>query len=93
VKVDPSDFATCVRFGEATTPVTLAKRIAVAGCYECPFNYDGIDCKIAMAHPDVPDGHGLSITENRNRSDVPEGGRPDWCPLELGAVTVEVDRG
>ena len=28
----------------------------------------------------------------RDRTDVAEGGRPDWCPLELGPVTVEVEK-
>ena len=64
------------------------KVIKVKSCDGCPFNYDGIDCKA-----NEPTGYLLQITENRDRTDVPEGSRPDWCPLELGPVTVEVERG
>jgi len=82
VKVDPSDFATSVTEGVACTTVTVARRIAVKACDGCPFLDYGSDtyangCNLS------PPGETASWRTDR---------RPDWGPLELGAVTVEVDR-
>lgn len=62
------------------------KIVKVRSCDGCPFESDGDGRPFCNAHPNGPP------TEPRYH-DAKWMARPDRCPLELGPVTVEVDRG
>lgn len=63
-------------------------KIKVAVCSECPFNYDTLECR---ARPESAQQY--SPDEHADGSDCNQfAGRPDWCPLDKGVVTVEAQR-
>ena len=70
------------------------KVIKVKACGGCPFvsfddaPSDAVCCGLSADE----DGDLPMISEDRDYRPVESIPRPDWCPLELGAVTVEVDR-
>lgn len=65
----------------------------VTSCGDCPFNADSVSC-MAVEYPQQNTLVG-SILRKRNRDgsrfdEITE--RPDWCPLNAGPVTVDLDR-
>lgn len=76
--------------GDATGPVKIGftegkKVVKVRSCDGCPFRDDEELASTCRQES------GRVIEFYGQRLRAPD--RPDWCPLELGPVVVEVDRG